>query len=246
MTAQPSSAPRSAQRPDRAAPTLVQRIEDLILDEGLGPGDSMPTEPELCERLGVSRSSVREAMRTLASLDIVEVRHGHGTFVGRLSLSPLVDGLLFRARMNHGNDLRTLREVVQIRIALDLAVADELVERYRDTPMPELPGLVDAMRARTAEGKGFAEEDSAFHAALMSLLDNELVQQLGHAFWQIHTIALPALGIAPSRDILDTVDAHRAMLDALAAADVDAYREAVIAHYRPLQRVLESRESVRA
>lgn len=98
----------------------VGSIQDLILVEGLGPGDPMPTENELCEQLAISRSSVREAMRTLASLDIVEVRHGHGTFVGQLSLAPLVDGLLFRARLDDGNDLRALREVVELRIALDL------------------------------------------------------------------------------------------------------------------------------
>ena len=101
----------------------VERIQELILAEGLTPGDPMPTESALCEQLAISRSSVREAMRTLASLDIVEVRHGHGTFVGQLSLSPLVDGLLFRARMDDGNDLRALREVVELRIAIDLSVA---------------------------------------------------------------------------------------------------------------------------
>ena len=106
--------------------TAVDRIQELILEEGLAPGDPMPTEAALCERLGISRSSVREAMRTLASLDIVEVRHGHGTFVGALSLSPLVDGLLFRTRLDDGNDLRALREVVELRIALDLAVAEQL------------------------------------------------------------------------------------------------------------------------
>src|SRR5690625_4162533 len=76
-------------RSKRAGGSAVAWIQDLILAEGLAPGDPMPTEGALCEQLGISRSSVREAMRTLASLDIVEVRHGHGTFVGQLSLSPL-------------------------------------------------------------------------------------------------------------------------------------------------------------
>src|SRR5699024_8707465 len=146
-----------------AGGSAVARIQDLILAEGLAPGDPMPTEGALCEQLGISRSSVREAMRTLASLDIVEVRHGHGTFVGQLSLSPLVDGLLFRARLNDGNDLRALREVVEVRIALDLSVAEQLVGHYRGTTNPELTGLVDEMRRLASQGEAFANADTAFH-----------------------------------------------------------------------------------
>ena len=88
------SAPRKA-----PAWSTTDAIKQHIIDSGLGPGDLMPTETELCEALGVSRSSVREAIRTLGSLDIVEVRHGHGTFVGRMSLDPLVNGMVFRLSM---------------------------------------------------------------------------------------------------------------------------------------------------
>jgi len=218
----------------------VQRIQDLILAEGLVPGDPMPTEADLCSRLEISRSSVREAMRTLASLDIVEIRHGHGTFVGQLSLAPLVDGLLFRARLNDGNDLRALREVVELRIALDLSVADQLVEHYRSTRNPHLEGLVAEMRALAEVGEPFPRADAAFHGALLSPLPNGLLTQLAQAFWEIHTTAVPLLGIAPAEDILDTVDAHQAMLTALEAGDAAAYRDAVHAHYRPLGRVLDA------
>ena len=220
--------------------SAVERIQDLILVEGLVPGDPMPTESALCERLAISRSSVREAMRTLASLDIVEVRHGHGTFVGQLSLSPLVDGLLFRARLDDGNDLRALREVVELRIAIDLSVADQLVELYRDTTNPELEGLVEQMRALASAGRPFPESDAAFHTALFSQLDNGLLRQLAQAFWEIHTVAVPLLELPPAEDILNTVDAHQAMLTALEAGDAEAYRQAVHAHYLPLGRVLDA------
>src|SRR5699024_6014984 len=129
-------------RSKRAGGSAVARIQDLILAEGLAPGYPMPTEGALCEQLGISRSSVREAMRTLASLDIVEVRHGHGTFVGQLSLSPLVDGLRFLALITYGNDLRALRGVVEVRIALDVAVAKPLVGHYRGTTNTEQTVLV--------------------------------------------------------------------------------------------------------
>ena len=220
--------------------TVVERIQELILAEGLAPGDPMPTETALCERLGISRSSVREAMRTLASLDIVEVRHGHGSFVGALSLAPLVDGLLFRTQLDDGNDLRALREVVELRIALDLSVAEQLVEIYRGTENPELEGHVERMRELASAGEAFPDADAAFHTVLFSRLPNGLLRQLAQAFWEVHTTAVPLLGIPPAQDILETVEAHRAMLTALEAGDAAAYREAVHEHYLPLGRVLDA------
>jgi len=138
------------------------------------------------------------------------------------------------------SDLRALREVVELRIALDLSVAEQLTDLYRDTENPELEGLVEEMRALASEGKPFPAADAAFHTALFARLPNRLLRQLAQAFWEIHTEAVPLLGLPPAEDILVTVDAHRDMLDALEAGDAEAYREAVIEHYRPLGRVLQA------
>lgn len=229
-------------RRNDAGGDVVARIKELILRDGLHPGDPMPTEARLVEELGVARSSVREAMRTLSSLDIVEVRHGHGTFVGRMSLAPLVDGLLFRARLNDGNDLRTLREVVQARIALDLSIGKRLVEAWRGQDLAPARTQVERMREKHAAGRSFAEADQAFHAVVLSKIGNELMMQLSDAFWQVHTSALPLLDVPPAADIRLTIEAHDAIADALEAGDVDAYGEAVLAHYGPLERTLTASE----
>lgn len=230
MNAAPAPAARR-----KAQWSTVEEIKQYILEHGLQPGDPLPTETELCEDLGVSRSSVREAMRTLSSLDIVEVRHGHGSFVGGLSMSPLVSGLIFRSVLDSEGDLRTLREVVDLRIALDLGTAEELVELHRDgAPRDDLRRLVDRMRRHTAQGEPFVEEDGEFHRELLAGLGNTIVRQLVSALWEVHTEVVPKLGLPPAQDIARTVEAHEAMLDALEAGDVEAYRAAVADHYRPL------------
>lgn len=226
--------------PRKAQWSTVEAIKGVILEKGLAPGDPLPTEADLCETLGVSRSSVREAMRTLASLDIVEVRHGRGTFVGRLSLSPLVSGLVFRSLLNPGGQFTSLRDVVDFRIALDLGIAEELVELHRGRQHPELEELVEGMRQRTARGETFAEEDGAFHAGLLADIDNALVRQLVGALWEVHTDVVPRLGIPQAEDIEHTVEAHAHMLSALEAGDLEAYREAVVEHYRPLIKVIDA------
>lgn len=219
--------------------SVVEQIQDMILDLELRPGEPMPTEATLCEDLGISRSSVREAMRTLQSLDIVEVRHGHGTYVGQLSLSPLVTGLIFRSVLNTDNSFATLRDVVSLRIALDLGVADELCAQHAGTTNPELRGYVEEMRTRTAAGLPFPEADGAFHSRLLSQVGNSLVSELAAAFWEVHTKVVPLLGFPPNTEIEHTVEAHDAIIDALEAGDTAAYRAAVLDHYAPLTRAIE-------
>lgn len=219
--------------------STADAIKSYIVEAALRPGDLMPTEDELGQAIGVSRSSVREAIRTLASLDIVEVRHGHGTYVGPMSLAPLVNGLVFRLTVDAAHTLKSMHDVVRTRLALDLALAEEVVAVHRGRQDGELLALVATMRAKRAAGESFMAEDSAFHARLLRDVDNALLGELAGAFWQIHTRALPLLGISPPEDLDVTLDAHGELLRTLAAGDSDAYRAAIRTHYAPLQRAIE-------
>lgn len=225
----------------RAATT--GRIKEFILVEGLCPGDLLPTEAELCERLGVSRSSVREAIRTLSTLGIVDVRHGHGTYVGAMSLDALVEMLVFRGVLSPGDDLRALRDVVEIRQVLDHGMAVRIVASLAGTFNADLHALVDEMVAVAAEGRTFPEQDRAFHTGLLARLDNALVGQLVSAFWEVHTVVVPTLGLSVAADMDQTARAHGLMLDAAEAGDVRAFHAAVTAHYDPLDRALGATKS---
>lgn len=220
--------------------STIQAVKELILDQGLKPGDPLPTEAQLVDLLDVSRGNLREAVRTLVALDILEVRHGTGTFVGQMSLRPLVEGLAFRGVVAPGQDFEALRQIVEVRIGLDQTLAPVVVERMNAVAAEELAALCDAMTAQSDRNETFAADDRAFHLALASLLGNELYGELVGAFWDVHTQLAPRLGVPTPRDLHDTVAAHRAMLDAAVAGDVDAYRQAVENHYTPLLRVLNS------
>src|SRR5687767_14274056 len=90
---------------------IRRAVVQLILDRRLAPGAPLPTEAELMADLGVSRNSVREALKALQALDIVEIRHGYGTYVRHASMTPLVDGLTFRALARHDHDTGALAEI---------------------------------------------------------------------------------------------------------------------------------------
>lgn len=217
----------------------ADRIRELILTRELRTGDPLPTESELCDALDVSRSSVREAIRSLATLDIVEVRHGHGTFVGKMSLDPMVQALVFRGSLSSGDNLRALREIVEVRLALDLAMAEQVVGAIAGSQQPELEALVEQMVSSAEAGESFVEADRAFHTRLLDTVDNQLAGQLVAAFWDIHTAVLPRLGLVLPSDMHQTAHAHGEMVTAALAGDLAGYRHAVITHYEPLQRMLE-------
>lgn len=233
------SRPAAARRGQAA--TTSERIKDVILTEGLRPGDVLPTEDELRERLGVSRSNVREAVRQLWALNIVEVRHGYGTYVGEMSLDALVEALVFRGVLSPGDDLRALRDVVEVREALDHGMADRIVDSMAGTSNPELSALVDEMVAMAAEGRVFPTQDRAFHTGLLARLDNSLVGQLVTAFWDVHAAVLPKLKVSAAADLDQTARAHGAMLAAAEAGDVDGFRAALTSHYAPIVRALDEK-----
>lgn len=222
------------------AAATAQQIKTLILSAGLRPGDLLPSESELCDRLGVSRSSVREAIRTLTTLEIVDVQHGRGTFVGGMSLQPLVETLAFRSVISPGDDFRALREVVDVRISLDLSFAERITAHFKGSRNDGLHELVGRMITQAAAGKAFAEEDREFHTRLLKESGLEMVSQLVAAFWDVHTAVVPQLSIPTPGDIEFTARAHLTMLEAAEQGDVEAYRGAVVAHYDPIRRSLES------
>lgn len=218
--------------------TTADRIKEFILTKGLHPGDALPSETELCDTLEVSRSSVREAIRALNTLDIVEVRHGRGTFVGNMSMKAMVQSLVFRGVLTPGDDLRALRDVVEIRQALELAMADQIVAAHCGTTNEELTCLVQEMVDHADAGETFLEADRAFHTTFLDSIENCLAGQLVGAFWDVHAAVLPRLGLALPSDLRRTAKAHGAMLLAAQAGDVAAFRSAVVQHYEPLHEAL--------
>lgn len=219
--------------------STAEKIKQLILLSGLRSGDPVPTEPELCRELGVSRTSVREAMRTLTTLDIVEVQHGHGSRVGKMSLAPLVETLVFRGVLSTGDDLTALREVVELRSAFDQALVDQLILAHQGHDNQSLAKLVAQMKVKAAKGRTFLPEDRQFHAELLAPIPNKLAGQIVTAFWDVHTAVLPRLDLALPDDLCQTAQAHGDILDAVQAGNHDRYRAAVVHHYEPLLRMLD-------
>ena len=218
-----------------AAPlNVVDQVKRYILLHRLHPGDPLPTENELSKTLGVGRSRIREAMKTLSALDIVEVRHGYGTYVGQLRLTALVEALAFRGMLSHDDDTQhVMADLIDLREFIEVSLSERIVSRMSPESAARMAELARTMQQKAAQDEPFTEEDREFHQLMVETSHNALAQQLTGAFWDVHVIALSSLG--EQGDLLPTAEAHQAIVDAIEAADAEELMDALHEHYAPVR-----------
>ncbi|MET9829350.1 FadR/GntR family transcriptional regulator [Streptomyces sp. NPDC006385] len=228
--------PRNTRTSEESRNSRIQRqVMELIIDRGLQAGALLPTEAELMEDLRVSRNSVREALKALQALDIVEIRHGYGTYVGQASLTPLVDGLTFRTLARSDHDTGALAEILQVREVLEEGLIRRVAATVTEAELDRLEGVVARMEAAGRAGRAFPELDREFHELLYASLGNDLVPQLLAAFWTVFRRVCGARGRPDDPAPELTARRHRAIVTALRARDVAGAQRAMAVHFREIE-----------
>jgi DNA-binding FadR family transcriptional regulator len=224
----------NALRPGRGrlgrAVEVQEAIKDIILSRRLAAGDPLPTEAELMDELGISRNSVREALKALQAVGIVDIRHGVGMFVARMSLSGLVDELAFHGRIMLQDGRNDLGHLTEIREALESGLVQRLIDQRAGADLSPVAGVMERMAAEALVGEVSPETDRLFHDALYRPLDNPLVGQLLGAFWQVYHQLRDELG-TPDEAPTDVVHHHQEIYAAVVAGDRAAAATAMRAHF---------------
>ncbi|PRX96994.1 FadR/GntR family transcriptional regulator [Allonocardiopsis opalescens] len=208
---------------------LQDRIIDLILARGLAPGAPMPAEPRLVDELGASRNSVREALRALHTLGIIEIRHGHGTFVGQAPLTAFTPGLLYSTRQSVRSGASALRDMLEIRRTLEASLIEQVVERADEDFLAELDAAASAIDAGE-----LSAADQHFHEVLYRRVPNRLAVELIELFWTVYHQVESDLE-PPGDDPGEIGRAHRVIADAVRAGDAVRAREALVRHFGDIE-----------
>ena len=152
----------------------INGLIGFIMKHELQPGDKLPTEMQLTELLGVGRSTLREATRTLAMRNILEIRQGSGIFVSPkrgVPEDPL--GLTFLP-----NDARLSRELFDIRLLLEPQAAAWAAAHATPEQVAELEELCEEIRRRIEAEESYYEADEAFHSCIARCSGNQVLANL--------------------------------------------------------------------
>lgn len=214
---------------------LQDRVKRYIIDNNHRPGDALPPESQLAGQLGVSRASLREAIRVLQTIGVVESRHGSGTFVGSFSMDPLLEGMTFSIRTsNKGNALQALREILEVRTVLETHLIRKVAQEISDEQIARLEQVLQRMIKRAEAGQTFATEDLEFHEAMYMPCGNSFIVQLVRTFWKLFAQVEGNL-----RDIggelHQVAELHGDIVEALRMHDSDAAELAMTRHLNGIQ-----------
>jgi GntR family transcriptional repressor for pyruvate dehydrogenase complex len=210
---------------------IVEQIQAQIVGGKLRPGDRLPAERDLAEKFRVSRTAVREAVRTLREKGLIEGHPGRGTFVtdGTASAMRGSLGLMMKiGKTNGASDLAEVREIFEPEIA---ALAAKNASKEQIAEMRE---AVAAMDAAMNDSETFVEADLNFHLALARATQNPLIPSLINPI--VDLLREERKSTFLRGGALHGQQHHKRILDAIAHRDADAAREAMRAHLKQVRK----------
>lgn len=209
---------------------VVARLQSLIIDGQLEPGMRLPPERELADRIGVSRTVLREAVRILVTKGLLETRHGVGTLVRQVNSDQFMEPLNW---LMQTSDL-SIEQMHQVRLILEVGIVRLAAQKVEPEDLAELQRLLADMELAANDREHFAMLDDAFHSALAHATHNPLLVVLAESIGtimhevrtQVHGAAVLPVSVLAAAVLPD----HRRILAALAAHDAGAAAAAMQAH----------------
>jgi len=199
--------------------TIQERLMQFISDRQLAAGDRLPSQAALAQGLGVSLVALREAMRAMEALGIIEARAGSGWFVRNFSFDAVARGLAYTFELNR----HSFSDLLEIRIRLECSYLPEVLPKLTPADLDAMEGSVREMERLAALGEEFDAPDRAFHTQLfVGKVRNQLFTKVLELFWTLYPL-LPAPLQRVQREVLLTdAHRHRLILDAVRAGDIEA------------------------
>lgn len=222
-------------RDDRLSDRVADRLLETIVSRRLRPGDRLPSERDLAEQFAVSRTVVREAVRSLAGKGIIDARPGRGLTVSAVGAAAVRQSITLYL---HGSSSIDYRKVHEVRAMLEVQVAALAAQRASDAELERLRGQCDSMERTLEDNEAASREDVQFHRMLAESTHNELyvllLDAIGDSLMEIrvHTFRVPGR-------IAVALAAHREILRRVAERDVRGARREMRLHLQDVERLWE-------
>jgi len=202
---------------------IFERIKNFIV-QNLRPGDKLPPEKEIAAQLGVSRPSVREVLKSLEILGIIEIKRGEGTFVRSFNFDSILNNISYSISFNKDD----LADILEVRKALECSFIGKVIENISPDRIRHLKDLLKKMGQRVQQGENFAAEDSKFHQTIFEGLNNRLLLELLDIFWNL----LKNSGALDEPQLTESLANHKKVLEAIEDKDVKGARKRLAEHFK--------------
>lgn len=220
---------------------IVDQLTDLIAREVLKPGERIPSEKQLCQQFGVGRTSVREALKSLSVMGILESRAGDGTFVSanrdRYLGRALQWGLLL--------DRKVVNDLIETRLLLESHTTFLAARRATGDELAAMERAIEGMQESVADAKQYLDYDLQFHLLIAQATQNTILGTLLSAIrgylqsWVERTLATSPPEHPNSRALL-TIKQHKKILSALKRHRAGDARRAMREHILSAQADVEA------
>lgn len=223
----------TAVRRTRVYEGVARQLQNLILDGVYKPGDRLPPERELAERLAVSRGSVRDAIRTLELIGLVAARQGEGTLVADVAPEALVApiaGVLLRKR-------ELIGELLEVRKMIEPALAARAARNASPEEVAGLEGILRRQREKMLRGESTVEEDEEFHGAIAVAARNSVVRKVLDVLMDLLR-ETRARSLQVEGRLQKSFAGHRRVLEAIKRRDPDGAERAVRQHLQEIENIV--------
>ncbi|MER5555576.1 FadR/GntR family transcriptional regulator [Streptomyces sp. NPDC002793] len=214
----------------------IEKIKGMIVSGALAPGDRLPKESELAAELGLSRNSLREAVRALSLIRILDVRQGDGTYVTSLDPQLLLEALSFVVDF-HRDD--TVLEFFAVRRILEPAATGMAASRITEEQLDALDAQLDALGPDPSV-EALVAGDLEFHRSIVQAGGNSVLCSLLDGLSGPTTRARVWRGLTQEDAVSRTLREHRAILTALRDRDAEAARSWATVHVASVEQWLRS------
>ena len=156
---------------------IIKRLTDALSSRELQPGQKIPTEMELCESLQVGRNSVREAIKILVAMGVLEIHRSEGTFVCKGFSSRMLDPLVYGLILEGGGS----GKLIELRRIFDKGILQTAMEKVTGENIAAIHRRLESFKEvveSTVDENAIMEADISFHSALENILDNPLVNKI--------------------------------------------------------------------
>lgn len=233
MDPSPSPLAFTAVRKTRVFEGVAQQLQRLIVDGALKPGERLPPERELCARLGVSRGSLRDAIRMLELAGLVVPRQGEGTVVADLSpetVAAPIASMLVRKR-------ELIAELLDVRRMIEPALAARAAERATPEDVARLEDVLRRQEEKVQRGEPTIGEDGEFHYQLALAARNGVVRSVLDVLMQLLRETRARSLQTPGRP-RRSLEGHQRILEAIRRRDPGAAEAAVRRHLEEVEQIV--------